>query len=43
MGFDYFYFSPQEADDIYYFQSYFSSPDHENAQTDLGFYVESWN
>ena len=40
MGFDYFYFYPQDADDIDYFQSYNWSPEHDKVQADLGFYVE---
>ena len=43
MGFDYFYFYPQDADDLDYFQSYYWSPEHDNAQADLGFYVEWLN
>ena len=40
MGFDYFYFYPQDVDDIDYFQSYNWSPEHDKVQADLGFDIE---
>ena len=41
LGFDYFFFVPQDAEEVDYFQSYNWSPEHDNAQADLGFYVDS--